>query len=122
MHTCFHGSYMSKPSTPKVTTGHYAITLCSAFGQAIKVKYSLPLHNSWYDLIRLLKGCGLTEYTSISWCHESITLVQTTCNFEKSLNQLYSNILIHSHCQLTVYTIYLGISFILIHCNLSENY
>ena len=66
MHTCFRGSYMSKHSTPKVTNGHYAITLRSAFGQAIEVKYSLLLHNSWYDLIRLLKG----------------TLVQTTCNFE----------------------------------------
>ena len=84
MHTCFRGSYMSKHLTPKVTTGHYAITLCSAFGQAIEVKYSLSLHNSWYDLIRLLKGCSLTEYTSMSWCHESITLVQMTCNFEKT--------------------------------------
>ena len=118
-HTCFHGSYMSKHLTPKVTTDHYAITLCSAFGQAIEVKYSLLLHNSWYDLIRLLKGCDLT---GISWCHESITLVQTTSNFEKSLNQLYSNILMHSRCQLPVYTIHLAISFILTHCNLSENY
>ena len=36
--TCFRGNYMSKHSTPKVTTGHLAITLCSAFGQAIEVK------------------------------------------------------------------------------------
>ena len=65
MHTCFRGT--SKHSTPKVTIGHYAITLCSAFGQTIEVKSFLPsfIMSSWYDLISLLKGWGLTEYTSI---------------------------------------------------------
>ena len=49
--SCFHTRLFScrksKHLTPKVITGHYVITLCSAFGQTIKVGYSPSLLLLW---------------------------------------------------------------------------
>ena len=93
MRTCFRGTCQSFQHLRWLKVIMPSL-LCSAFGQTIEVRYSPSLHLLWilgmHDLISLLKGCGLTKYTSISWCHESITMLQTICNFEKQVDILIS--------------------------------
>ena len=63
VHTRLLSYHKSKRLTPKVITGHYVITLRSAFGQPIEVGYSpfflLRIMNSWWYTVFILIKAGL---------------------------------------------------------------